>query len=485
MILFRFRIIAISLLVVMLSGCASSAKRGLLQEIKARHIPDIDVGPEVVLLEKVKIDHNAHIKSLISSDSRAHVFVIDRDKQLHHVEVRENELLGHEILGVLTNDATNQHLDAIEHPSGNLRVLAGERQFIRSPIDKKWQEIKGNLCSQFIRSRDELFCAFIAKGDELGAPMRRDWTVGWFILAPVAYWSDVIADKLVLAQETNNKWAIRAVFDPDTELSARSDFMIGKASDDSLHLLYRTSGDSKAFLVAFGPGGGGGWGGSSSRMEIRYAQLQLNQLLSAGENISDHGNEKGNNPNPFLSIQGLTLTPMPYFEKYEQPNSLYLLGSLNRHFAVNDISGDIFGLIWIYNLKLDDGIHKLGTADMPWINVKLTGGKWVPHFDILTASDLPETGWRWINDLGALIQNDSSGNSHVLLVKSRNGFWSSTHELCYFLNTGSDWSAPLILGVDLGIDSRRSLAVDETGKVFVAWENKSKIVVGRWILQVK
>lgn len=487
--------IIISLFAIMLcAGCASLAERGMLPDIKARHVPDVSLSPEIILLDKAKIVNNVHIKTLISSDGRTHLFIVDREKEVHHVEVSGNEVLLHEILGSKEAAAPNMPLDAVEHPAGRLVVLAGDSQFIRSLPDNKWQEIKGNICRRFITVGDDLFCAFIANGKELGAPERRDWTVGWFILIPVAYWSDVIADKLVLAQQSNNTWIIRAVFDPETELSARSDFMVGTARDGSLHFLYRASGEGRAFLVAFGPGGGGAWGGDMSGMEIRYARVQYDQLLSW---ITENGKQearKDNPPIPWSAIHGLPLAGMPYVGVYERPTSLGLLGSLYRHFAVNDTPGDLSGLVWVYNLELDDGLHKLGVSENhtwihlnenPWIHLKLREGKWAPHFDIITMRDLPESGWEWINDLGALIQNDSRGNNHVLLVKSKIGFWSSTHEMCYFFNSGDDWSAPLIIGNNLGIDSRRSIAVDGTGKVFAAWQNKSDNVVGRWILPGK
>jgi hypothetical protein len=69
-------------------------------------------------------------------------------------------------------------------------------------------------------SGDDLLCAFIAKGRDIGAPMRRDWTVGWFILLSVVFWSNNFTDKLVLAQDSPDGWMIGTVFDPKTKLSA-------------------------------------------------------------------------------------------------------------------------------------------------------------------------------------------------------------------------------------------------------------------------
>ena len=483
----RLSMIAAFLFAVMLcAGCASMAERGLLPDVKARRQPDVNLSREVILLEEAKIAQGSNFKSVIGTDGRAHLFVADEGKRIHHVEVSGNEVLLREILGTMEGDAPNQAIDAVEHPAGKLRVLAGNKQFIRSAPDNKWHEIKGNLCSRFITAGDDLLCAFIANGKEIGAPTRRDWTVGWFILLPVVFWSDVIADKLVLAQESRDGWTIRAVFDPETKLSARSDFMAGTDQNGSLHFLYRASGESSAFIIAFAPGGGGAWGQDTSAMEIRYARVQYDRLFSGNKNGGSQGEEAGDAPIPWESIQGLPLAPLPYVEdKYQRPTSLSLIGPLERHFAVNGTLGELGGLVWIYNLGLDDGMHRLRTSDMPWIHVKIKEGKWAPHFDVVTASDLPESGWRWIHDRGALIKNDSLGNNHVLLVKSKPGFWRSTNEMCYFFHTGGDWSAPLILGSNLGIDSHRSLAVDGTGKVFAVWQNRNNRVVGRWILPQK
>lgn len=475
-------IIATSLLTITLcAGCASMVERGLLPDVKARQLPAANLGPEIILLEETKLAYDSHFKSLVSTDGRAHLFMTDKEKRIHHVEVSGNEVLLREILGTMETDTRDYALDTVEDLAGRLRLLAGDKQFIRSVSDKKWQEIKGNLCTRFITAGDDLFCAFITNDKEIGAPERRDWTVGWFILIPVVFWSNVVADKLVLAQESQDGWTIRAVFDPETKLSARS-FVVGTDRDGSLHFLYRASGGSSAFAVLITPTGGGAWGGNTSATEIRYARIQYDQLSPGITPSPKQEAGKGNTPIPWVSIQGLPLPFMPYFGKYQFPASLALVGPLDKLFTVNSTSGNFGGLVWIYYMGVDDGIHKLGSADMPWIYVKTKEGKWTSHFDIVTASDLPEPGWRWFNDTGALIKNDQDGNNHVLLVKSKPGFWSSSNEMCYFFNTRDDWTAPLILGSNLDINTPRSLAVDATGKVFAIWKNKDNRVVGRWIL---
>ena len=457
-------------------GCASLAERGLLPDVVARRPPDVHLSPEVISLEEMQIADNSRIKSLISSDGRAHLFVIDKERKIHHVEVAGNKVLVQETLGATDGAATTAALDAVEHPAGRLRVLAGDRQFIRPAPGQRWQEIKGNLCARFVPAGDDLLCAFVAKGKETGAPARRDWTVGWFILVPVVFWSDVLADKLVLAQESENGWIIRAVLDPETKLSARPDFMVGTDRAGAFHFLYQASGGSKGFIIAFSPGGGGAWGGDTSGAEIRYARVPHDRILPGRQKAGEKG--EGNVPLSWAGIQGTSLPPFPYFE--DRYSTLGPVGP-GRHFVLDSTAGSLGGLIWVCNRGLDDGVHRTGTSDMPWIYVRIKDSRWDPHFDIVTASDLPDPGWQWINDPGALITNDPAGNNHVLLIKTKLGFWSSTSDLCYFVKTGAGWSAPVVLESDLPLDSRRSLSVDEAGSVFAVWENRNK-VVGKWIL---
>jgi hypothetical protein len=477
--------VVIVMLMAFCAGCASMAERGLLPDVKARPLPAVILGPEIILLEAAKLDDSSFFQCLISKDGRAHLFVIDKEKRIQHVEISGQEVLHREMLGVTDGPVLNPRVEAIEHPPGKLRVVAGDKMFTRSE-GGKWQEIKGNWCQRFITVGDDLLCAFIARGEDIGAPKRTDWTVGWFILIPVVLWSNVHADKIVLAQEAKDGWNIRAVLDPETKLSAWSDFLVGSDRHGSLSFLYRMSGGSSVFIVGFGPGGGGAFGGDTSAMELRYARVQFDRLLQRITGADDPGSGPGKSSTPWLSIQGLPLASMPFVEgPYDRAMSLKYIGPLDSLFTMHWMSTDLDGLIRIHNLALDDGIQRIATYDMPWINVKIREGKWAPHFDIVTASDLPDSGSRWIYDRDALIKNDLNGNTHVLLVKSKHGFWRWTKEMCYFFKTGNDWTVPLILGTNLGLQSLRSLAVDETGKVFAAWENRSNGVVGRWILPQK
>ena len=458
------------------------AERGFLHDVKSRQLPTVTLGPQIILQDDAKFDSDSRFVSLISKDGHAHLFAVDQERRIHHIEISGNEVFDREMLGVVDKSYPNPELDTIESPPGKLRVVAGDKMFVRSERGK-WQEIKGNRCQRFVAVGDDLLCAFIANGSDMGAPKRTDWTVGWFILIPVVFWSDVHADKLVLAQESDSGWAIRAVLDPETKLSARSDFAVGATRRGFLYFLYRTSGGSSAFIVAFGPGGGGAWGEDTSEFELRYARVQYDRFLPRGASPGDPGSGPTKPSKSWSSIQGLPMASIPFIKgQHERYMSLKSIGPLERRFTINRISGDVDGIIWASRFSLDDGIREIDASDMPWVQVKIKEALWVPRYDIVTASDLPDSGSRWINDRDALIKSDGNGNTHVLLVKSRHGFWRWHNELCYFLKTGKDWTSPLILGSNIGVNSRRSLAVDETGSVFAAWENRDNTIVGRWLV---
>lgn len=205
----------------LLAGCASAVSRGLLPEVVARRPPNIQLGKELILLQ----EPTRQSTILISKDGLVHVFAIDDGRQLNHIEILGDEVITHELLDAIERKSS-QDIDAVEHPHGQLRVLAGEKQYVRPSPDLGWQEIMGNRCSRFVSVGDVIFCAFAANGEEVRAPQRTDVTVGFFILIPIAWWSHKYASKLVLAQETGDGWLIRAVLDADTQLDADRDFMM-------------------------------------------------------------------------------------------------------------------------------------------------------------------------------------------------------------------------------------------------------------------
>jgi hypothetical protein len=475
----------------LLVGCASLASRGLFPEVKARRPPEVELGVELILLN----EPNEPVKfstSLISADGRAHVFVANAKRQLEHIEILGDKILAHELLGGIRTHR-GLALEAVEHPPGKLRVLAGDRQYVRAAPDQQWQEVKGNRCSRFVPVGDDLFCAFVIKGEEIEAPKRTDVTFGWFILVPVVFWSNKQASKLVVAHESADGWTIRAVLDPDTILDADSDFMVGTDSLGTLHFLYSTSRGGGSFYVFAGPYGGGGSGGHRPSPELRFAQVAFDRLLVPPTDSHTQGLSPGIATTPWVPIEGTFLSQMP--TPYTPGDSrLVGLRPFDRHFAVNKASGEVRGLMWIGGGRLDDGVRKLDFGnplrpDNAWVEVGIRDGSWARGFDVVVAKDLPDTTYSWDSWRGddALkidpnaLKIDPKGNIHALL--GHGGFWKPTRSMSYLIKEGGNWSAPLTLGSNSSVwwEDIRALAVGNDGAAFAAWVNSESKFVGRWI----
>ncbi|NPV03581.1 MAG: hypothetical protein HPY67_02490 [Syntrophaceae bacterium] len=453
------------------------AERGLLRDVEARKAPAVSLGPEFTLHDKVNLRYNSRFKAILTGDGHGHVFVIDELRAVHHFEIAGNEVLLRETLGAMSRDEYFfGRIDAVEYPKGALRVVAGDKMFIRSG-QGGWTEIKGNRCERFIPVGDDLLCTFIAKGEDLGAPKRRDWLVGWFILVPVILWSDVRADKLVIARESRDGWTVVAVFDAESAFSARSDYVLG-ADRRGLQFLYRSSGGSYAFFAGGGAGGAGIGGTGLSDQQVSYARVEYERLF---ERPSGSDTETKDRSAGWLRVTGKPLPPPPFTRMND--SNLFREGKLDRCFTVNGVSGEIEGLLWVYQISLNDGLKKIDGSgfEHPWVEIRVNADRWAPHFEIVAADDLPEPGYKWSNDTNALIRSDVRGNDHVLLVRSKPGFWTASFENCYFVKTAAGWSAPVVLGAHVRPGFPRDLALDDKGNAFAVWIDQTDAVKGRWI----
>jgi hypothetical protein len=485
--------------IAFLNGCASvplGIPPSLLKDIEARRPPAVRVGPQMVLQDPAKLSWHSQMAGLIGKGGSAHVFFTDEKKQVHHIEISGDDVAKREVLGTLESPTEFFNVDAVEHPADTIRVAAGDKMFVRTGNDP-WREIKGNRCDRFIPAGNDLLCSFVIRGEDIGAPERRDYVIGFVILFPIFWWSDVRAEKLVIAQETEAGWAIRAVVDPKTELSAR-DYVMGTDRDGFLHVLYRSSGGNYGFIAVGAGGKGIVDGGDISEKEIRYFRVPLTRLLSpaadpAGADASGRA---------WLPLEGAPLPPIPFVGKSIWGNpadqtivALSYIGPLNRHFTVSSLNGDVLGLFWPSLFSLDDGQKKIGGLgwsddNMTWVQVRIGNGRWAPEYDIVAVDKLPDPEWVWgeyparrsDNDRMARITTDCRGGAHALLYRKKKGVFEKQEEMAYFVKTGPEWSAPLILGNKLAWMQARALSIDERGRVFAAWFDAEKRIVGRWIL---
>lgn len=470
--------VALFVIAMLIVGCASLVSKGLLPEVETRSPPDIQLGSELILLEKPP----ELCTSLIDINGVAHLFFIDEDKQINHLEILGDEIITRELLGAIETIDPWTVLDAVEHPRGKLRVIAGNRQYFRSSPNPNWQEVKGNRCTRFVPVNDDLFCTFVIKGEEIAAPERTDYTYGLFFLVPFVYWSHEYASKLVLAQESEDGWILRAVVDPDTTMDANSDFMVGTDNLGNIHFLYFTSIGGGTFIF-FAGNYSGGVSGTAPEPELRYAQLTFDQLLAHSIDTQNQLSSKDSTPRQWMTIRGIPLTHKPFVKKDSNYNHAYLvLRPLSKTFSLNKATREINGLMYAHICTLDDGERQLPLLgpDLAWVGLSIREGRWTPGFNIVTAEDFPTPNYSW-SQFGKVIKTDAKGNKHVLLEGLEPGFWKARKYMNYLVKDDINWSAPLSLGSSNLWSYDSSLAVDDSGVAFAAWVNKEGKFIGRWI----
>ena len=412
----------------------------------------------------------------------AHVFLVDENKQLNHIAISDEKIIARELLGKIKTEPPIL-FDTIEHPPGKLRVIAGDKQYFRDTPDQNWQEVKGNRCARFVPVDDETFCAFVIKGEEINAPERNDYTVGWFFLAPIVFWSHEQTSKLVLAQESQNGWIIRAVVDPDILMDATGDFMIETDSLGKIHCLYFTSIGGGLFIL-FPAGIPGGFGFVGPEPKLRHAQFTIEQLLSHPKYVQNLASSNDSTQIQWMSIKGNPLTYRPFvygWSPHREFGRNVPLSPLNMNVSLNKVTGELNTLMRVFGCALIEGKRISIIHHGILVELTIRDGQVSPSYNAIAAKDYPTSKYGWLDSL-RLIKIDSNGNKHVLLKGVKPGK-KSQQEINYLLGDNTDWSAPISLdncnksSCYYGI----SLAVGDSGEAFATWDNEEGKLIGRWI----
>jgi hypothetical protein len=466
---------AIGLVAALSTGCSSLAERGLLPDVAARRPPRVELGAEIPLLE----ESTAISTSLISRDGQAHVFVVDDQKRVHYLTVQNDSVIRRTVLGSVELDAASV-IDAVEFPVGEIRVSVGDKQYALAHEGKAVREIRSNRCSRLLPVGDHLFCAFVVSGKEVNAPERTDYTYGLVSIVPILYWSNERAEKLVLAQELAGDWSIRAVIDPDTELDAGADFVAGLDRHGNLHLNYFASRGGQ-WLLCGGVNFLGNCVSKTHTPEWRYAKIDSNALLSLKSNAQSFAPDR----RKWLSIPAVDVPLRSKLIGVEEALRVWAgFRPFDRTFTLDKSNGDTVGAVWANpnsSVVPESGRNeftKLNLLEGLWLEIRDRQNVRASDFDIVAATDLPDTSssYGWDEpDWQAVLRTGGPGLTHAVL----GGDCASTCFLAYFQKDSSGWSAPLNVGREFG--SGRSLAVAESGDVFVTWSKEKGKFVGRWI----
>jgi len=477
----------------MLAGCASGPSHWV-PGFSSRTPPELDLGQEIVLQGQPA----KSVTSLIGSDGHVHVFVLNERGDIHHIEVSTDKVVGHQPIGFAAGmvdskgDPSNKlSIDAIEHPKGTLRLAVNGVQYVRQNSGASWQQVENSRCTRFLAFRERLYCAFIAKGEEIGSAKRTDRTFGLLILLPL-YWSEEKrSDKLVVAEEKKGEWVIRAVVDPNEAFDVDPDFLANIDSSGTIHLFYFGSRGGGFWGVIGGAGGAGAFS-FDQPSNMRFAHISADALVEQPATESAGAALPSARGNP-LMIEGVPPTKMPFLKSRDvplvrNPEAWFELRPLTQQFSFDASTGQIRGLM--------DGAWKRynNLVGGSYMGVSMLSGDWINHVDVV-AGDVPK-GVLWVRYPEPFVRVDPVGRLHALLIGKVGGSWAATPScsIGYFAEGRNGWSAPIILGScqkDWRIwssktvpSSERSLAFAQKGRVFASWVHENGSLVGRWLSPV-
>lgn len=422
---------------------------------------------KIVLQEQAAIA----VTSFFGSDGYAHVFALNEGGDINHIAVSASEVVDRQFIGSaigMTDSkgklAEQLSIDAVEHPSGTLRVAVNGVQYVQQGSDAPWQQVQNSRCTRFLAFKEKLYCALIVKGAEIGSPARSDTTVGFLFIFPIWYAAEKHSDKLVLAAETEGVWAIRAVVDPAEPFDINPDFLAGIDNAGKIHLLYFGSRGGGFWFIGGGPGAAGAFatGGPSY---LRFAQVSVEDLLEQAAS-TPAGTQSVYPADDLLMINGVTPNEMPFLlgrdiPLIDNPDAWIQLRPLNQQFSFDSRSGKFHGLMWGDRVSLDDGEHKVAfnlPGDFPrgldsnWVTISMRNGLWRNRFEVVSGSDVPR-GFCWLRDPAPFVRVDPLGSVHTLLIAqttggtgNRSGNASFSCAIGYLTDQGDSWSAPINLG---------------------------------------
>jgi len=430
---------------LLLMGCVSTQ---LAPEARStldrRPSLDVSVGRPMRLF-----DHPPdRVAGLRSHDGRVHVFAIDSEKVLQHVEVDGDSITVREQVGKAAEGSEPIMLDAVEWPSGTLRVVYGPVQFVRSRGDGTWRKIERNRCVRFVVARQRLYCGFVMSGKEFGSQERTDVYWGLVMIFPLAIPVQRQSEKLVIAEAVDESWTVRAVLDVEDPLDAQPYFLMDVDNDEFVHVLYAVNRGGGWFVIGPGLAGGGPEG------SLRYARVKSSML----DKSSDGTSKRSAEPVILLSSDAVSDSR---------------LGML--YFVVNPAFGRLEGLV--------TGVHHhhaLWGAELVFDELRVDSSRPVLR------DDWPREGMRYTY-FNVMVAADADGTLHALVPscggKGPFGCEPGFNYLSYLRRRDGEWSHPIELATKSPAHVRKpyALMIADGERVYVAWGEEGAEFSGRWI----
>lgn len=215
--------------VFLIFGCAG---RGPLV-VTDRPSPDVRLSPEIQLLD-VPVER---LTAAIDQDGRVHILALaSKPHELHYLVIGREGVLNRE---VVTSSDSYDHLDIAFDSSGNLHAIVGEDHFVLE--EGVWRTLQKHGCIKFVRGGEDLFCASLVEGKDVGAPGNWDWYTVDNSMLVLCCWIPWHShpDKLILARETPEGWSKLSLIDAETKSEIENP-SIAADNSGALHILYKT-----------------------------------------------------------------------------------------------------------------------------------------------------------------------------------------------------------------------------------------------------
>lgn len=418
------RIAKIAILTLLfLCGCAGPGRGPLV--VTDRPSPDVHLSPELQLLD-VPIKK---ISAAIDQDGLVHILALaEKPLELHHLVVGKEGVLSQE---VVTSLDSCDHLDIAFDGSGNLHAIVNQDHFVLE--EGVWRTLQQHRCIEFIRGGDDLFCASVVEGKDVGAPGNWDW----HLVAAGGYGAAVCClipwhsypDKFVLAKKTPTGWSRLALLDVETKFEIES-FAVAADKSSTLHLLYKTREGGNIIVDA----------------QCVYARIEPIKRGESSENEERYGSNEEEEPSKLAKFSGQIIT-----------SDSQSMGRLDCHdIAVDPDTGTALITIKKYDYYPPRSYSHI-----------VEDGKIGPQVQMY--------------DFDGAIHVEPAGDGRFLAlgVWSDQGSWTRTQFIYYLEYLDGTWSAPVELAK--GELYNAVLLSDLNRRAFALWTNKNGRPIARWI----
>jgi len=413
-----------------LSGCATGPP-ALSDISNAKTEARVQLSPQIALLN-VPV---REARAVIDSDGHVHVLAISRSRDLYYLAIGPEGVTNPVIIRaeVTPHYWSPVNFGAAFDHVGHLHVLVNQNHLLLE--DGLWRDAQpAPPCGQLLTVGQDLVCAFLTKGDEIGSPGRWDWFAFYGLVLPWHFRST----KLVIARLTPDGSSGWTVIDPDGNRDVKA-FSLATDNQGTVHIFYI---HGRFFLLA-------------EDVQPAYAHLDSRAghlSLETGTNPSQQDRDQI----VMATNTGKAITGM---------SDLCPNRHLSTALAVDPESGTSMIVACVIELSFPD------FGKLVWKSVTIRAGTEDPPTSLqLHEQDFP------------IVRRFSDPH---LAPAGRNQFHAvmtwDVDTLYYLCFADGTWSTPTVLGSIGGGDEAIQLVSDHRGRALAIWPSTNGSLVARWI----